>query len=192
MSHRYLRNSPHFKKTMDDIQIMRKHGAHVPNFLLEWYERRMKETYTYFHPNLNVKKGEFFNGDGVNYVYDHDSIHEAMKHMEMPAYKYYQDPSSEVSCSQWLFWKCTQYQRLCGVLEEAYVLALERSQIPFAGTVSPERSFNMALEKVCTSITSGWFREFAWEHYYDVMKMYSAMYVEKFRAGVRAGIVKRS
>jgi hypothetical protein len=31
---------------------------------------------------------------------------------------------------------------------------------------------NKALDKVCTSITSGWFREFAWQNYDEVVKIY--------------------
>ncbi len=81
--------------------------------------------------------------------------------------------------------------RLYGVLEEAYVLALERSQIPFAGKVTPRQSFDIAIEKVCTSITSGWFREFAWENYDKVVELYRDDYVEKFKAGVDKGIVKK-
>jgi hypothetical protein len=45
------------------------------------------------------------------------------------------------------------------------VLAIERSLVPHPGKKTPEQAYLMALEKVCTSITSGWFREFAWENY---------------------------
>jgi hypothetical protein len=34
--------------------------------------------------------------------------------------------------------------------------------------------------KVCTSITSGWFREFAWENYDNVLDLYNDKYVEIF------------
>jgi hypothetical protein len=32
----------------------------------------------------------------------------------------------------------------------------------------------MALEKVCTSITSGYFREFAWETYHDSINVFNS------------------
>ena len=38
----------------------------------------------------------------------------------------------------------------------------------------------MALEKVCTSITSGKFREFSWENYLKVRNMYDSMTFDKF------------
>lgn len=78
--------------------------------------------------------------------------------------------------------------RLNGVLEESYVLALERAIIPH--DVDPEKAFLMALSKVCTSITSGWFREFAWENYHAVRRLYDPTFVDKFRHALSAGNVK--
>jgi len=62
--------------------------------------------------------------------------------------------------------------------------------IPFPGVLTPPQAFDMALMKVCTSITSGWFREFAWENYDAVQSMYSDRYVEKFQHGKLEGVVK--
>ncbi len=190
MSHRYLRNSPHFLKTMEDILDLRKLGAKIPEQYLEFYKARQAETYYYAHPNLNVSKEDFFTGDGVHYVYDHDAIHEAVKHFDMPAYQYYKEPGQEVKSSKTLFFEAPEQLRLSAVLEEAYVLALERSQIPFRGKILPYRSFEIALMKVCTSITSGWFRQYAWEHYYDVAKLYDPDYADKFFQKADQGLVK--
>ena len=73
MSHRYLKNSPHFSKTMEDIWEMRHRGAKIREEHLEFFKLREAETYAYSHPKLNQNKSEFFSGDGVKYVYDHDS-----------------------------------------------------------------------------------------------------------------------
>lgn len=188
MSHRYLRNSPHFLKTMRDIQKMRKHGAKIRPEYRDFYNERRKETYWYKHPKLNVTKTNFFKGDGVKYVYDHDSIHESVKHLKSPAYTYYS--VGEVMCSKEKFFELSEEARLYGGLEESYVLALERSQIPFPGVVSPKKSFEIALMKVCTSITSGYFREFCWENYDKISNMYDDGYVDRFWQGVKSGIVK--
>jgi len=139
---------------------------------------------------LNVKKQDFFNKDDIDYVYDHDSIHWAIKHMNRPAYEFFKADAAEVMCSRDLFEAQPENVKLNAVLEEAYVLALERSQIPFQGEITPERSFKVALMKVCTSITSGWFREFAWENYYQVLARYSDDYVDRFWTGVQSGVVK--
>lgn len=207
LSHRYLKNSPHFRKTHDDIMLMRKAGGKVHHE--DWFRRREKETYTYKHPKLNVKKGDFFRGDGVQYVYDHDDIHKAVAHYRdyhladalddglitgwdpLPAYRLYMKDGAEVQCDRSKFEALGNDVRLYGVLEEAQVLALERSQIPFRGKVDPRRSFDIALMKVCTSITSGWFREFAWENLREVEAMYEPDYVDRFWRAVEAGKVRK-
>jgi hypothetical protein len=197
MSHRYLRNSPHFLKTMRDIQAIRKfakesnYDLHFDPKLKEWFKKREKETYWYKHPSLKQNKKDFFNGDGVTYVYDHDSIHEAVKHLDEPAYNKFKVDTAEVECSKEKFFSLPMDTQLYSVLEEVQVLALERSQIPFKDKgIDPRWSFNKAHEKVCTSITSGWWREFAWEHYDMVQDMYEPDYVNNFWAAVNMNRVK--
>lgn len=186
MSHRYKKNSPHFFKTMNDIHFMRSLGAKIPPELEEVFKLREKETYNYSHPNLDVKSKDFFKGDEVPYVYDHDTIHEAVAVLGVPAYKSYMKDDSEVMTSKEKFFEQENHIRLLGVYEESCVLALERSQIPFNFEVPARQSFVMALSKVCTSITSGWFREYAYENFHVVMKFYESMgetdYIERFKA----------
>lgn len=198
LSHRYRRNSPHFLKTMRDIQFLRAAGVTMRPELEELLPLREKETYTYAHPKLDVSKAAFFDGDGVPYVYEHDSIHEAVALIQVsekdftgtgtqwaprPAYTYY--AGGAVWSSKEKFFRCSEQIRLHGVYEESCVLALERSQIPFPDA-SPRKSFEYALMKVCTSITSGWFREFAWENYDKVLDIYEKEgedgYLKRFNA----------
>lgn len=190
MSHRYLRNSPAFLKTMRDIHLLRGAGAELTPDLESWFKRREAETYDYSHPDLTVSKGQFFKPEEVEYTYDHDSLHVTQKHLDLPAYCYFLADGAEVQCSREKFEALPHKTKLLAVLEESYVLALERSQIPFGDAVSRRKSFEIALMKVCTSITSGWFREFAWENYDEVLSLYSDDYVDFFRLGLDAGIVK--
>lgn len=208
MCHRYKRNSPHFLKTMKDIHYLRGVITRKEERLAygAWAKLRESESYDYAHPKLNVTSGEFFTGDGVNYVYDHDSIHLAValtvdadydntphdQHLPImvntPAYTYYMKDGSEVMTSKEKFFSVEERIRLYGVYEESCVLALERSQIPHGlgkeGGPSARWSFEMALMKVCTSITSGWFREYAWENYQKVLDLYEEQgendYIERF------------
>ncbi len=189
MSHRYLKNSPHFRKTHNDIIEMRKYGAKIWN--PDWLKRREAETYTNKLPKLNVMKKDFFRGDGVQYIYDHDCIHQAMAHFGAPAYTFYMKDGEEVKSDKAKFFALSEYVRLAGVLEEAQVLALERSQIPYRGKVDPRKSFDIALQKVCTSITGGWFREFAWENFAKVESMYDLSYADRFWSAVELGQVKK-
>ena len=178
MTHRYLKNNAHFLKTMRDIQNLRTIGATVQKKHKKFMKERERVTYWYKHPKLNKDKKDFFNGDGVNYVFDHDSIHESVKRGDAPAYSYFQSENAEVMCDMKKFFELPEQVRLNAVYEESSVLALERSIIPF-GTPY-EKAFLMALEKVCTSITSGKFREFSWENYLKVRNMYDSMTFDKF------------
>lgn len=192
MSHRYLKDSPHFLKTMRDIVLMRQYGATIPEDYQAFYKERQAIQYNYKLPKLNQNKDSFFSGDGIVYEYDHDTIHEAVKFLEQPAYTYYSD--GEVWSSKEKFNQCSEEIKLYGVLEESLVLACERSQLAFNPRPDARWSFEHALFKVCTSITSGFFREYAWENYDKVIELYNKVglnYVEKVDAGIEAGIVKK-
>lgn len=186
MSHRYKKNSPHHYKTMADIHAMRAFGCEITEDLQEFYQLRQKESYTYNHPKLDVTSKEFFAGDGVNYIYQHDSLHQAVAIEAVPAYTYYLKDGSEVMTSREKFFACNNHTRLLGVYEESCVLALERSQIPYDFKPDPRKSFEIALMKVQTSITSGWFREFAWENHQKVIDVYESFgyddYIRRFKA----------
>lgn len=191
LSHRYKKNSSHFLKTMRDIHILRSVGATVAD--TAWLKRREKETLNYKHPKLEgVDSVKFFKDSGIDYKYMHDDIHEAVKHLEKPAYTYYMTSDEDVHCSKDAFFDVSEEIRLYGVLEESYVLSLERSIVPFNVTDVDNQytAFTTALEKVCTSITSGWFREYAWDNYHKVKSMYNRDYIQRFDNAVYDGKVR--
>lgn len=187
LSHRYLKDSPHFHKTRNDIKLLREAGAKLDSQLTYILGVREKETYTYELPKLDRSKDEFFVD---TYLFDHDSLHEAVSIGLKPAYQSFQIKGAEVQCDMNRFEGLPLCTKLEAVYEETAVLALERSFIPF-GT-NEQVAFEMALEKVCTSITSGRFREFAWENYDRVieMKKEQTLYTSMFFAGIVSGTVK--
>lgn len=188
MSHRYLKDSPHFKKTLDDILELRKLGAEIRPEHQEFYEQRMKDTYVNKLPKLNQAKGDFFDNESSIYTIDHDSIHEAIKNLDKPAYEYFKD--GEVWCSKELWDKCSDEVKLFAAYEEIGVLSIERSIHPFPN-VDKRWAFNMAHMKLATSISSGWFREFVWENYYKIQEMYSTEYLDKFYDALNNGRIKK-
>lgn len=193
MSHRYLKNNPHFAKTRADIFAMRHAGTtDIIEPLQEWFKKREAETYNYGHPKLNVSKEDFFKDMGqLKYVYDHDSIHINVAKPLPPVYTKYAD--GPVKSSKEKFERLTTLTRARGVAEEACVLAIERSLVPHPGVKTPDEAFYMALEKVCTSITSGWFREFAWEYYDTVVYAYNKFYRHywvRFQHAAKNGDIK--
>lgn len=173
LSHRYKKDSVHFHKTRQDILMLRQQGIELDDYLKEILVEREKLT----NPSgykLNVNKKEFFT-DNVPYVVDHDNdLHIPLAHLDQPAYRYYMKDGAEVFCDKEKFFALPEEYRLYGVLEETYVLACERALIPH-GT-DPKKAFDIALEKVATSVTSGWFREYAWENYDKIQSMYNPEY----------------
>ncbi|ASD51979.1 hypothetical protein KNT64_gp027 [Pseudomonas phage PspYZU05] len=186
MSHRYKKDSSFFMKTMQTIRMLRNLGYKLNDELNEIMLKRQKEVLSYNHPNLNVTKDKFF--DDTIYTLDHDSIHRAVALFDRPAYTYYMKDGSEVMTCKDKFFALPYELQLAGVYEETCVLALERSQVPFDFVPTSTQSFMHALEKVCTSITSGWFREFAWENYFSVVAMHRKLgvndYVKRFKDNI--------
>jgi hypothetical protein len=169
MSHRYKRNSPHFWKTRRDIMMMREIGAKIPECLTEWFKKRESETYTYLHPKLSQNKEEFFT-DAVGYLHWHDDLHEAVKHMDTPAYAYYAKDDQPVLSDMKKFMQVDEKIRLYGALEEILVLAAERSCIPFG--VNPDKAFRMSYSKLASSISSGVFRSYVYENWEAIEALY--------------------
>ena len=190
-SHRYLKNSPHFWKTAHHFHGMKASGAQVKPEYREFLLVREKETYAYKHPKLNVTKKDFFSEDHrVKYTYDHDDIHKSIKHLEYPAYVYFKKDNEEVGCDKAKFFAAEQKVRLYSVVEEAAVLAIERSLVPFPNKLTPKQAWLFALSKVCSSITSGWWREWAYDHIFDVVKLYPENYWNIFQEDVKNNRVK--
>lgn len=187
LSHRYKKDSVHFHKTRNDILALREKGIVLDDFLVKILEYREKLTAPSGY-KLNTTKKEFFT-DNVSYQYDHDSLHRAVSYPMAPAYTRYMKDGAEVMCSKNKFFSLPEWVRMRGVFEEACVLALERAIIPY-GT-DPTKAFEIALEKVCTSITKGWFREYAWENYDMVRAMFNPdQLMGSFQDGLKRGIIK--
>lgn len=211
LSHRYLRNSPHFAKTMADIKFIRNNLIDDSLMsddteLLNWLKAREGITYDYNLPNLNRTKEEFFSGDGITYYLDHDSVHEAVAFDYSPAYTKFQKPGAEVAVDMNKFFELPEHVRMQAALEESMVLCVERSLMPFfvvpsgALNITQDVEFGLlrfALEKVCTSITSGRFREYCWENYYAIEMMAETIIrhndgpVARLNSGLQSGKIKR-
>lgn len=198
-SHKYKKfhlQANGFWKTAIDWHMMKSLGATIRPEYQEFHKLRQSEAYAgQKHPKLNVSKDNFFKDDGLQdtYIYDHDDIHQAVKLYEHPAYTYYLINGEEVKCSKEKFFSVSEEIRLAGGCEEALTLALERSQIPWPKVWTPDFSFHFALAKVASSITSGYFREYCYQHIFDIIKLYqqtSKNYLEKFEDALASGKIR--
>lgn len=185
-SHKYLRNSPHFHKTMADVKHLRS-VTKIPKEWKEMLKKREKETYTYTHPKLNQSKKDFFT-DAVEYQYEHDDIHEAIAIDDRPAYTNFIKDGAEVE-SDMKKWDTLPFRiKLNAAIEETGVLALERSIVPF--NTDPKKAFVFALSKLSTSISSGKFRKFCYDNFETVVDNYRDDYYDRFKSALDAGKIR--
>ncbi len=142
-------------------------------------------------PSLMKGSAEFFDDKVSNHTFVHDEIHAVMAHREKPMYTYIQSESGKVICSQALWDLLGEEDRIQCVLEEAYVIALERLIIPMlykgGKGVSDEKAFNWALMRICTTLCSGWFRAYAVENHPKIVAAHDLGYVTKFLSAVESG-----
>jgi hypothetical protein len=144
-------------------------------------------------PSLNKSTKEFF-GQSDGYVqtfFVHDDIHRVMAHYDKPLYERMQKDPTLAKCEKDMWNEFTFEDKCKCVLEEAYVIALERKILPsmFGGKkwVSSEEAINWSLMRVCTTLCSGWFRQFATDNYLKIKEYINKDYVEKFLTDYQNG-----
>lgn len=181
----------HFEKNMEDYIFLKQHfNCTYKNYDLlmkRYYDIRCaeaKERYKKFKtPKLNVTTENFFSSKlSVPTYFIHDHIHEVMKHNDIPVYRMMQLDNTKAWCEKDMFFELPyEYQVQC-VQEEGYVIALERYIIPQAGDNcnNPLAAYKDAVKRICTTLTSGWFRDFAIENYDEVIKRFNPEFVDKF------------
>ncbi len=191
-SHRHKKNSPFFWKNLADWHSMKRCGAKVRDEHKPFLKQREAETYaSQKHPSLMRDKKNFFSEEElIEYVHDHDSIHESVALHGEPAYRKFATDGHEVYSSKQKFAQCSREIQIASVLEESAVLAIERSLVPHPGVLTEEQAWKLAFSKVCTSIASGWWRSFAYENALDCLRIWPKDYNERFKRGLENGLVK--
>lgn len=191
-SHLYIPRKK-WKQHMQDYHLMKSWG--VVDTYSGVTKLRRKEHENLKTPSLNKTADEFFDDHVSNKTFIHDEIHTVMAHQEKPMFEYIKVDPALVKCSKDKFWALTPEQRIQCVLEEAYVIALERGIIPmlFEGkkVAESESAFDWALFRICTTLTSGWFREFAAENWPAIREAYDRGYATKFLTAVDEGKIRR-
>lgn len=190
--HKWGRQIEQYRRIKDMLGVKEfDPGAYGPD-VYNIYRQHRKEIkkFAKAHPKLNVSKNNFFE-EAEFKIFDHDTIHKAVALGSVPAYTLMQD--GEVWCSKEKWQALDDEQKMRCVIEEASVLALERSIIPalFLGKAfrGAQWAYEFALEKISTTITSGWFRDYCIEHYFDA-KERRPDFVDKFFEGLKHKTVK--
>lgn len=151
-------------------------------------------------PKMNQTADEFF-GKSKKFVtsyYLHDDMHKAVAHTgHKPVYEMILKKDSEVETDINEWSKLTLQGKIWCVLEEVYVIALERKILPqqFSSdeelilqmnTYTPKEAFDWALMRVCTTLCDGFFRDFAVRAYDEIQKQYNPNYVELFFTNIKS------
>lgn len=188
-SHKYAKQV-HFWKTLHDYHLMKDHGAMILKEYKSIYKQRVEETNAQKKtPRLNVNKEEFFT-DNVKYIVEHDTLHEALKHLDKPAYQYYAIEGEEVLSSKKKFFESEEQVRLYGCLEEQLVLSTERMLLPNNFKPNPTMAAKEAFKRAMFGIVGGWFRDYWYDNFPKVWALYNENYVEKVKTGLENGVIK--
>lgn len=137
------------------------------------------------HPSLNKTKEQFFNDDIVK-KYDHDYLHDLVAFYQKPIYSDMLLNTNSVFCSEDK-WKSFSFEKqlLC-VVEETLVIALERFIIPNNWKYPFKLAYLESLKKVCTTLSSGWFRDFAIDNYPKLVNKYDSSIFNKIKLILKA------
>ncbi|CEP10230.1 hypothetical protein [Parasitella parasitica] len=119
------------------------------------------------HINLNVSNEDFLGRDDDLFVtrhIPHDDVHTIVMYGEEPIYDQLKTDKSKAMVSRELFEKAPYEKQIQCVKEEAMVISLERFLLPKL-TLDPASAYRSALIRICTTLTKGWFRQFAVDNF---------------------------
>ena len=130
------------------------------------------QEYPQGHPNLMQSKEDFFD-DAVKKKYDHDLLHDLVAKSsfdDVPVYTHLLKYEGMAYCCKDK-WEALDYSmKIRAVLEEATVIAIERFMIPNDWQYIEKKAMLKALQKICTTLCSGWFRDFSIDSYKECLE----------------------
>ncbi len=107
--------------------------------------------------SLYKDKTEFFN-DYVEYVYDHDYLHELAAHPNAPVYTKCLKENEEVAIDKEKFDKLSFTDQVKMFREEIVVIAAERWMLPHR--IRWDKAYFYSLRKTVTALTKNWATDF--------------------------------
>lgn len=187
----------HYNKNIADYTLLKSHvDADKAQEYMPYFKMRAQETKERINktlPKLNRSNKEFFDRSKnvVGYIFEHDDIHEAIKHYERPVYEMMKRDFSSAWCEKDMFHELPHEYKIRCVQEEAYVIALERYIVLQKGPQDHFEAYKAALQRICTTLCSGFFRDFAMDNYFEVLDAYSSNYVKLFTQKLLEGKVNK-
>jgi hypothetical protein len=179
----------HWSKTANDVIFFQRKGLVLDHDL---YYKLVKD-WTAVHgkkwASLEGKTDKSFFVDAVKRKYVHDTLHEACAYYDRPLYERILKSAGKVGCSEEKFNLLSHQDQLRLIKEEVFVTALERYLVPQEFKYSVNLAYWNSLKKLVTTMSSGWFKRAVIENFQYLYKN-NDDYVEKFKDGLKKGIVK--
>lgn len=140
---------------------------------LQFIERRKREIKGLLPDRVKTKSmsNEDFFDDAVNRIFEHDEIHRIISAPNEPLYLKLKTDKSKAAYDDALWLGLANDERTQAVREECYVIALERFLIPYAlqdRKYPYSHAFSRSLEKACTTLDTGLFREYAIDNWQTI------------------------
>ena len=170
--HRDLSFNKHITLYWKYLQHQRTFWTEKDRQFLKQRTEMTLERFPQLKPNLNQSVESFFD-DAVQKRYDHDYLHELFAYEDRPMYTKLQINPELARCERNLWDNLSYRQKVKCVAEETQVIATERFLVPKDWEYPAKAAYMKALQKVCTTLTSGWFREFALDNYPSVVELFS-------------------
>jgi len=178
----------HWHKHYSDMMYMKAKGCRLLPELYRalsdhWKEKNGNKDFL----SLNKRKDDFFN-DAVEYVYDHDYLHDLVSFPNKPVYTECLKDGADVMIDKDKFFQLPFEKQIRMFKEEIAVIACERWLIPDKanGKISFNKAWGMSLRKTVTALTKGWASEFLvlnMEHFYKPDRAMVAHLFEKLKIG---------
>ena len=165
----FQKHITHYHKYMQEFK-RQQYNSFMESLLQKRIALTMQE-FPQGHPSLNKTVKDFFD-DYVTKKYDHDYLHELVAYYNKPLYTRMQRDSSRAWCEHDLWQQFTFEEKIKCISEEAQVIAIERFLVPRNWEYSSRHAYLKALDKVCTTLCSGWFRDCAIDYYPEIFNLY--------------------
>tara|TARA_R100000541_G_C1897352_1_gene84070 strand:+ start:86626 stop:87378 length:753 start_codon:yes stop_codon:yes gene_type:complete len=151
-------DNPMWNKHYLDVLFMKKKGCVIQEELFAklieyWKEELGDKSFL----SLKQEKEEFFT-DHVDYIYDHDLLHEVASSPERPVYEKCLREGESVLIDKEKFFSMEESEQIRMFQEEIHVILFERWVIPH-GT-SWMKAYPWSVRKTITSLTKGWATEY--------------------------------
>jgi hypothetical protein len=159
----------------------RRYFSEVDEMLLDLRTKLTRFEFPQGNPSLKQSVTDFFD-DAVTKKYNHDWLHELVAFHSKPLYTQLQIDSSSAWCEKDL-WNTLSYEdKLKCVAEETYVISIERFLVPKQWDFPYRLAYTKSLDKVCTTLCSGWFRDFAIDNYPSILGLFNADKINAVKA----------